>query len=67
MPRSKLIIAAGRRFVAARQAQTTRHALHLRPTEDDLAEMHDAALQLMWATETTDLQAAIDAFLVVPS
>ena len=68
MPRSRIIIAAGTRFVRAREAEFTRIADHA-PADQALvvAEMHEASLELMWATETPDLQAAIDAFLDVPS
>ncbi len=67
MPRSTLIIAAGSRFVRAREAEATRHADHVPTTKGDVAEMHEAALQLMWATAMTDLGAAIDVFPDVPS
>jgi len=67
MPRSRIIIAAGTRFVRAREAEFTRIAGHAPPTSAIVAEMHEASLELMRATETTDLQSAIDAFLDVPS
>jgi len=67
MPRSRIIIAAGSRFVRAREAEFTRIADHAPATKAGVAEMHEASLELMWATETPDLQAAIDAFLDVPS
>jgi hypothetical protein len=67
MPRSKIIIAAGSRFLRARTTESTRQTDHIPATKADVAEMHAASLELMWATETDDLQTAIEVFLAVPT
>jgi hypothetical protein len=52
---SKAVIAAGTRFKEAWEKPSV-----------DIVEVHEAALGLIWVTETTDLQAALDVLADIP-
>jgi len=56
---SKKMIAAATRFKEAWEAGM-RRGQGMALTDLDIIEMHEAALALIWATGTTDLQGALD-------
>jgi|HubBroStandDraft_2_1064218.scaffolds.fasta_scaffold1432027_2 hypothetical protein len=59
MPRGKIIIAAAERFQRAWEAAMARDGEGLLVSELDIAEVHEAALELIEATGTDTLEEAL--------
>ena len=57
---SKRMIAAATRFKEAWETGMRRSGEGVALSDLDIVEMHEAALALIWATGTTDLQGALD-------
>jgi hypothetical protein len=61
------IIAAGIRFSRAWEKVISRRVDGEPRTERDVIEMHEATMEMMVATETKDLQSALEVLLNLPS